>query len=306
VGVERYPFNQVNKPSTPPTVYTVDPHFRNPYTNRLTLGGERELWPLISVGLDLTWAEGHQLQRLTDINRVYDGTVSANGLPHYSSVRPLSAYGAVISDLSDARSKYKAATLKLQRRYADHYSYYGAVTYSKDRDNDSNERNFSGIQAEDFNNLDLNWGPSNRDQTWKGVVNGVWDTPWWGIGLSGAFRYYTGQPYNPIANVEINNDAVSGTDRPTVNGVHLGRNSERQPDFYSLDFRLQKRIAILSTDLNLFAECFNCTDHANTFISGTNQIYGVGPAPRSTFNVEDSFNVNYQPRTIQLGARFEF
>ena len=106
------------------------------------------------------------------------------------------------------------------------------MTYSKDKDNDSNERNFSGIQAEDFNNLDLNYGYSNRDQRWKGVVNGVWQSPLWGIGLSGSFRYATGSPYTALAGRDVNNDGISGTDRPTVNGVHFDRNSFRQPDFY--------------------------------------------------------------------------
>jgi outer membrane receptor protein involved in Fe transport len=305
VGVERVNFNRVTKLNTP-GVFTVAPNFKNPYTNRATLGFEREILPKISLGVDLTYADGHQLQRLTDINRVYDGTTSVNGLPHYSSVRPLSAYGSVITDLSDASAHYKAATVTLQRRYADSFSLYGAVTYSVDRDNDSNERNFSGIQAEDFNNLGLNWGPSARDQRWKGVVNGVWNTPWWGLGVSGAFRYYSGQAFTPIANADLNNDGVSGTDRPTVNGVNLGRNSERQPDFYSLDMRLSKSFRIGPVDLSIFGECFNCGNKANRFISANNQIWGTAQTPRTTFGVEDSLSIAYVPRTFQLGARIEF
>jgi outer membrane receptor protein involved in Fe transport len=311
VGVERVDFRQVGGASSPPDVFTVNPNFENPYTDRITLGAEREILPLIALGLDLTYAEGNQLQRLTDFNRQYDGTIAPNGLPRYGSTRRFSAYNRVVMDLSDAESEYRAATLTLQRRYADNYSLYGAVTWSRDRDNDSNERNFAGIQAEDYNNLDLNWGPSNRDQEWKVVLNGLWDTPLWGIGLSGAFRYASGSPYTPIANTDLNNDGVSGTDRPTINGVHLGRNSERLPDFYTLDLRLSKDFTIGPGDLAVFAECFNCTDQKNTGISLNNQIYGVGPAPRvdpltnrQTFAVEDTF-VGI-PRTFQLGLRFDF
>ncbi len=163
-------------------------------------------------------------------------------------------------DVSDAESEYKAATLTLQRRYADNYSLYGAVTWSEDRDNDSNERNFAGIQLEDLQQPRLNWGPSNRDQEWKVVLNGVWDTPIWGIGLAGAFRFATGSPFTPRANIDLNDDGESGTDRPTVNGVHLGRNSERLPDFCTFDMRLSKKFGIGPGDLAVFAECFNCTD----------------------------------------------
>jgi hypothetical protein len=322
VGVERVNFGPGTK-VTAPTVYSVDPDFENPYTDRVTLGAEREILPRISLGVDLVYAEGHQLQRLTDINRVRctstsdpgcsAGVTASNGLPRYSSARPLSAYGAVITDLSDAESEYKAVTATLQRRYADNYSLYGAVTWSRDRDNDSNERNFSGIQAEDFNNLDLNWGPSNRDQEWKVVLNGVWDTPLWGIGLSGTFLYYTGSPFTPTAGSDLNNDAVSGTDRPTVNGHHLGRNSERFPDIWSTALRLSKKFDVGPAGISVFAECFNCTDQTNESISGTNQIYGSGLTadqnPRPTFKVVDSlFSTSgiFGPRTIQLGLRFDF
>lgn len=321
VGVERVDFSQVGGASAPPDVFTVDPDFENPYTDRVTLGAEREILPLIALGLDFTYAEGNQLQRLTDFNRVYctstsdpgcsAGVTASNGQPRYSSARKFSAYNRIVMDLSDAESEYQAATLTLQRRYSDNYSLYGAVTWSKDRDHDSNERNFAGIQMEDFNNIDNNWGPSNRDQEWKVVLNGLWDTPFWGIGLSGAFRYASGSPFTPTANSDINGDGNAGTDRPTINGVHLGRNSERLPSFWTLDMRLSKSITLGPGDISVFAECFNCTDRTNTGISTNNQIYGIGPAPRvdpvtgqQTFGAEDQF-IGI-PRTFQLGLRYDF
>jgi len=312
VGIERVDFSGVGGASAPPDVFTVDPNFENPYTDRVTLGAEREIFPLFSLGMDLTYAEGHQLQRLTDINRVPDGTTSTNGQPHYSTTaRRFSAYNRIIMDVSDAESEYQAATLTLQRRYAANYSFYGAVTWSKDRDHDSNERNFAGIQMEDFNNIDNNWGPSNRDQEWKVVLNGLWDTPLWGIGIAGAFRYATGSPFTPTINADVNGDGNAGTDRPTINGVHLGRNSERFPDFWTLDTRLSKKFTVGPGDLAVFAECFNCTNQKNVGISGNNLIWGTGQTPRvdpitgqQTFGVEDQF-VGI-PRTIQLGLRYDF
>ncbi len=310
VGIERVDFRGVGGASAAPDVFTVDPDFENPYTDRVTLGAEREILPLFALGIDLTYAEGNQLQRLTNFNRAYDGTLASNGLPRYSSTRRFPSYNRIVMDVSDAESEYKAATLTLQRRYADNYSLYGAVTWSEDRDHDSNERNFAGIQLEDYNNLDLSWGPSNRDQEWKVVLNGVWDTPLWGIGLAGAFRFATGSPYTPRANSDLNNDGESGTDRPTVNGVHLGRNSERQPDFWTTDLRLSKKFTVGPGDLAVFAECFNCTDRETRLVSSNNQIIGAPPStptnpfPRPTFGVEDDFVRN--PRTIQLGLRYDF
>jgi len=291
-----------------PGVFAIDPDFDNPYTDRITLGAEREVLSRTSLALDLTYAESKQLERLTDINRVYSGATAPNGLPAYSSTTPNPFYARITTLKSDARSKYIGVTATLNRRFADSFSYYAAITWSKDKDNDSNERNFSGIQPEDFNNLDLNYGYSNRDQRWKGVVNGVWQSPWWGLGLSGSFRYSTGSPYTGLAGRDLNNDG-NNTDRPTVNGVHFDRNSFRQPDFYELDLRLSKGFKIWEGNLQLFAECYNCSNAANRFVSGANQTYGanpslgVDPVRNANFGVEDGVGT---PRYFQLGIRFDF
>ncbi len=290
-----------------PGVFAIDPNFKDPYTDRVTIGGEREIFAKTVLSLDFTYAKTKQLERLTDLNAVYDGATSANGLPHYDGpstarFRPDPFYGTITTLKSDAESKYTGLTATLRRRYDNHFSYYGAITYSKDKDNDSNERNFSGIQAEDFNNLDLNYGYSNRDQRWKGVLNGVWDTPWWGLGLSGTFRYFTGSPYNATVGADVNGDFQTGTDRPTVNGVHFDRNSFRQPDFSSIDLRISKSFKIWTGDLSIFADCFNCANVANK--STTNTTWGTGQTPSSSFGKLN--NVTTTPRTIQLAARYDF
>ncbi|HWN42479.1 MAG TPA: TonB-dependent receptor [Thermoanaerobaculia bacterium] len=299
-GVERIDFTRV--PFVPqPGVFTIDETFENPYTDRVTLGAEREIFSKTALGLDFTYAEGEQLQRLEDSNRVYDGTIASNGLPRYSSTRPNRFYGRITNSLSDGASEYIALTTTLRRRYADNFSLYGSVTWSEDKDNDSNERNFAGIQAEDYNNLDNNWGYSNRDQEWRGVINGLWDTPWWGIGFSGAFRYASGSPYTAFIGTDVNNDGEGFTDRPTVNGVHFERNSFRQPSFYSLDLRLAKDFNVGPGDISVFAECFNCTDAENRFVTDTR--WGTGQVPTATFGQEVGVGT---PRTFQLALRYDF
>ena len=318
VGVERLDLSHLSTLAAP-GVFAIDPNFKDPYTDRVTLGGEREIFPKTVLALDITYAKTKQLERLTDLNSAYDGTTSANGLPHYNGVpptprvRPDPFYGTVTTLKSDAESKYTGVTATLRRRYDNHFSYYGALTYSKDKDNDSNERNFAGIQAEDFNNLDLNYGYSNRDQRWKGVLNGVWDTPWWGLGLSGTFRYFTGSPYNATVGSDVNGDFQSGTDRPTVNGVHFDRNSFRQPDFYSLDMRISKAFKIGPGDLSLFAECFNCTNASNSLVTQTVWGSATSPTPTradfGTTKVNALGQTNFAlgtPRTVQLAARYDF
>lgn len=299
-GVERVDFSSIPIPRGV-GVFTVDPNFRNPYTDRVTLEFERELFANTAASLSITYAESKHLERLTDANLQYDGTTSANGLPHYSRTRPNPAYGRVTVYTSDARSKYWGISLLLQRRFVERFFGMLSVTWSEDKDNDSNERNFAGLFAEDKNNLDLNWGWADRDQRWKIAANGTWNTPWWGISLSGLFRFATGQPYTAFAGADLNGDQDSGTDRPTVGGKHFPRNSFRQPDTWSLDLRLQKTFDIKGFKLAAIAECFNCTDREEYTV--TNTIWGTGETPRSTFGAKSYTGT---PRTIQLAIRLDF
>ncbi|HMA18090.1 MAG TPA: TonB-dependent receptor, partial [Thermoanaerobaculia bacterium] len=310
VGIERINFVQVPNP-TRPGVFWVDPNFRNPYTDRLTLGYEREIFSRTAASLELVYAKGHQLQRLTDINRRYDGATAVNGLPRYNNnaaTQPYPYYGTIITSKSDATALYYAATVHLQRHFSDRLSMNAGLTWSRDYDNDSNERNFSGIQAEDYNNLDLNWGPSARDQTWKGSISAVWDSPFWGLGLSGSYSYNTGSTRNPVVNSDLNQDGVSGTDRPTnlVTGNHFDRNSYRQPNFRSLNLRLSKAFHVGPGDLTGLIECFNCANSPNRFYPsntwGNNRTGTSWPAA-STFTALTGVGT---PRTFQLAARYDF
>ncbi len=310
-GFQWIDFSRVPYP-TAPGVFTVASDFRNPYTDRVTVEFDYELLANTVLSVAATYAESKYLQRLTDFNLQYqcaDGTVglnctpatSANGMPRYASTRPYPFYGRINMYVSDARSEYSALTMLLQRRFVEQFFGFLSVTYSKDKDNDSNERNFSGLFVEDKRNIENNWGYSDRDQRWKISANGTWNTPWWGVTFSGLFRYATGQPYTAFAGSDINGDGDSGTDRPTVGGLHFARNSFRQPDFWGLDLRLQKKFEVGPGGLAVIAECFNCTDRQDYRVTST--IWGTGETPRSDFGRQSYVGT---PRTFQLALRYDF
>lgn len=321
VGAERINLSGL-QPGTPGLpVFAVDPNFTNPHTDRLTFGVEREIFHEVSTEVNFTYAKGYDLERLTDANRAYDGTISANGTPHYSSTRPNPFYSTITQYVSDAHAKYMAIAFNTQKRFSHNFSAGGNVTWSEDKDEDSNERNFSGIQPEDFNNLATSYSWSNRDQRWRASVNAVWQTPWWGIGMAGAARLSTGSAYTARANFDFNNDGQSGTDRPTLgcttvgttidcsNGVHLGRNTFRQPSFYSVDVRAQKAFRLGPGDFSLAVDCFNCTNTGNKFVSQTT--YGrepknpANPLPTPQADFGNANNPG-TPRTLQVSARYDF
>jgi outer membrane receptor protein involved in Fe transport len=334
IGVERVNFSAIPancRPVLSCPIFTVDPNFTDPHTDRITLGFEREIISQVTVATNLTYAKGYDLERLTDANRAYDGTTSANGTPHYSSTRPNTFYSTNTQYVSDAHAKYYAIDFVAQKRFTNNFSTNLSATWSQDRDQDSNERNFSGIQAEDFNNLTTAWGPSARDQRWRASLNAVWLTPWYGIGFAGSGRFTTGSAYTGRTNFDFNNDGQSSTDRPTLgctsiggsatnydcsNGSHIGRNSFRQPSTYTVDVRLQKAFRIGPGDFGLAVDCFNCTNTGNKFVPSANQTFGRVPGPTvgattvpNTSNPNAGFgNANSPgtPRTLQVSARYDF
>ena len=84
--------------------------------------------------------------------------------------------------------------------------------------------------------------------------------------------------------------------------MHFERNAFRQPDFYSLDLRVSKEFDLGPGAISLAADCFNCTDAANRFV--TDFVWGTGQTPRATFGQETGISNN--PRTIQLSLRYDF
>src|SRR6185436_20286430 len=121
--------------------------------------------------------------------------------------------------------------------------------------------------------------------------------------MSGSYSYASGQAYSPRFGSDANNDG-NNVDRPPINGLHLARNSFRQPDFSTLSLRVGKSFNFGPGSFTLFGECFNCADSANRSVSANNQIWGALQQPGATFGVPDQ--VTTSPRTIQLAVRYDF
>ncbi len=309
-GIERIPFAGLSAVARP-GVFTVADDYTNAHTDRFTLEYEQEIMANTSVNLGVTYAKSADLEYITDANLQYqcaDGTVGfdctpalgTNGMPRYSSTKPYPYYGRVSVISSGAESEYLGFTALIQRRFAEHFSGFLSATYSKDKDHDSNERNYAGLNLEDKRDLEANWGYSGRDQRWKLAANAVWNA-FWGIDVSGLFKYATGTPYTAFANSDFNNDGDRFTDRPTVDGVHFDRSTFRQPDFWTVDLRVAKRIKLGPGDISVIAECFNVTDEQ--YYNVTNTTWGTGSTPSTSFGTK---TYSGTPRTYQLALRYDF
>jgi hypothetical protein len=63
-----------------------------------------------------------------------------------------------------------------------------------------------------------------------------------------------------------------------------------------------KTFTVGPVGLTAIAECFNCTNNRNAFV--TNTTWGTGQTPSSTFGVANG--INTLPRTLQFAGRVDF
>src|SRR4029077_17892691 len=107
-GAEKTAFKNAPNP-TGPGGFTASPSYKDPVTDRITLGADRELFANTAVGIEGTYAKANNLARLNDPNLAYctsctragcaqatpngQGFSTVNGQQVYSTVRPNPFYG---------------------------------------------------------------------------------------------------------------------------------------------------------------------------------------------------------------------
>lgn len=298
--------------SAPPQIQTFDPDFKNPETRRVHLEVERAFGKGWTLGLKTTYAETKNLERITDLNlsylgentygrRIYNNSVGLGWTGSGTLLRPNTSYSGMQVYVSDAESKYQAATVTARYQNSDSpFSGQLAYTYARDKDNDSNERSFSGFNTQDPNRLQDDWSWSNNDR--RHVVSGYltfrekWLT---NLVASFIFRYQTGTPYNPTFTNDLNADGVRGNDRL----VGVERNAYREASRKYVDLKLSRDIRFTKRlMLNLSAEVSNLFNQTARYTRLTS-ITGSDAAPR--LNYTPDWTISYE-RQVQLGARFSF
>src|SRR5262249_15175871 len=155
-----------------------------------------------------------------------------------TTVRPNTNFNILRSQESSAHSNYNGLTFTVGRRYASHFQFQSSYTLGYNKDDDSNERNFSGITYEDPYNLAQEYNWSRNDIRPRAVASGVVDIPM-GLQVADSMIYRSGLPFSPFTGVDSNGDAQF-TDKPIIGGKLLERNSYRQPNYFNVDMRVSK------------------------------------------------------------------
>jgi len=283
-------------------LFTFAPDFKNPRTDRVNLGVERsyEGWVL---GVSGTYAKGTKLERLTDLN-LGTPTQNAYGRLVFPTARPNPNYRMLAMYVSDAESRYQALTLSA--RYEKPDSPFTAqiyYTYSQNRDNDSNERNFSGYATQNVQNLDGDWSYADTDRRHNLTGSFTYaEKRWTGLLFGITYHYISGSPYSLTAGSDLNRDGQTSNDRIYIGGFDSGRNSVRAASNtyidmrVSRDFRFTKRVKF-----QVSADVFNVLNRHDTYLQ--NYVNGSSDA---TTTIATRNAVVGIARQVQLGARLSF
>lgn len=290
-------------------VFSFDPNFKNPRTDRISLGADRSMGSWV---FGIEWAAAHtiNLERLRDLNL---GTPVDNGFGRlvFPAVRPNTAYKQVMAYTSDAQSWYHAVTFSA-KYHKDDSPFEGQLYYTRSTnyDNDSNERNFSSYSEQNTQQLGADWAPADTDR--RDVVTGSMSflEKHTGIQFGTTVKYLSGSPYSVTYGSDLNRDGIFGNDRLYVNGVDTGRNGFRHGNTTTVDLRIQKDFHFYrKMGLTISADVFNVFNDHNVDTYQTIPVFPNTPlstdaAPR----LVDAQSAAGFPsgRQVQLGARFSF
>jgi hypothetical protein len=263
--------------------------YKNPRVFSVNVGYEHELVTDVAAYADFTWAEGRNLTRFLNYNRSGPSCCDQGPGTGNTYVYSGSPWGPQLGEVMVANSlgesRYKGLTLGIRKRFSRGYQFEANYVLAKDEDNDSNERDPFVDRSFNFFDLDLDWGPSDRDIRHKVNAFGYFTVPG-GFELNARLQGRTAQP-------------ITASPR-SLNGQDRGRNGERKDNaFFSLDWRLTRPFGFGGS-----YQVIPMIEMFNTFNNGNN----INPlnAP-ALFNFDGFLRTGVgDPRQVQLAVKVTF
>jgi hypothetical protein len=212
--------------------------YENPRTYTYNVGYEQEVITDLAAYADYTYARGRHLTRFINYNRADAGNPFG---PYLDETMVTTSLG---------RSDYNGLTLGLRKRFSKGYQLEANYVLSRDKDDDSNERDPFADRVFNFNNLELDYGLSDRDIRNKFNFYGYFEVPG-GFQFNGRVQARGAQPTTPLPRVQ--------------NGVDRGRNTLRKDtEYFSFDWRLSRPFSFGDgLELAPTIEMFNTFNNAN-------------------------------------------
>jgi outer membrane receptor protein involved in Fe transport len=289
--------------TAPPNITVMANDLKSPYSNSFSGGVTRELTRDIGVSADYTY-----------VNRYADTfSVNINLANQATGVRPYPQFARVSQLQAVGNTTYRALFLKVDKRLSNRWSALVSYTlaYARDQPFANDLGSVYGYSRED--------GYSLADRRHVLRTSGTVQLPWY-MQLSAILDLRSSQPFNPATGVDINKDGFaidvppgvgfrSGCRDLNLAAVNAYRatfslapvSSVTCSGYQDIDLRFSKSIVFQSHRIELIAQLFNLTNHANFATPVSNPL-------SATFGQVNQIlpYINAPSRQGELAVRFLF
>ncbi len=293
-----------------------DHSLRSPYTDEITVGVEREIFPDWSLALRYMKKGDRNLMQIVDANQLDIDKLMNEGELEWTNWEPVTfidpydkqqkmawnqkhilAADLYLVNPPGAKRDYDGFEIILNKRFSQGWSLMVSYVYQNARGLiGNNYRNcFADYSYYENPNLQINAeGKMHlcRPHQFKlqAVVNGPW-----GVNISNFFRVLSGERYTRrIVTSDLGVFLNQGYE--TIYAESKG--SRGLPTQIILDVRLEKVFPIEKCKIGLFVDCFNLFNN-----NKATQVQTVSSSSGVVF--EEMMSI-MDPRIFRLGAKFEF
>lgn len=262
-------------------VRVFDRNYQNPDIYTANFGFEQEIAPDWALYFDFTHSKGVHLTRFLDYNST--GNSVRNGIfgPYLGETFVTSSVG---------NSVYDGFTAGVRKRFSKGFQLEANYVLSRDKDDDSNERDPFTDRAFDLDDLRLDWALSDRDVRHKFNFFAHMELPW-KLQFTPRVQARTAQPATPLEPIEPNRNTL-----------------RKDNDYFSFDWRLARPFNITETmELIPQVEMFNTFNNDNLINSLSRRGNQNSLTAPSLFNFDGFLRQGIgDPRQLQLSIRLKF
>jgi outer membrane receptor protein involved in Fe transport len=293
--------------------FSVDSGTDNQYTDQFSVGVERQIAGGAGVAVSFVYKSEGDFIRLQDTRGTYaprDIVDTFEGQSQTITVQSLtSGVGSplyTVVNRGDLDQSFKSVVVEFNKRFSDRVQMNSSYTWQDSKAFGSGS--VSGSTQQDFSNLSptagygrdpndtLNaFGPTATNAEHAVKLSATYSMPW-DVQLGGRYSYEAGRPYG--RQIIVRN---MGAGQGDVTILANTRGSYALPAVNDFQIRVDKDFRMGgSRRLRLSADVFNIfnTDTVLTLRNNSSQVTATTPWQQTLSVV--------RPRTVQLGARFEF
>jgi outer membrane receptor for ferrienterochelin and colicin len=284
-----------------PAVFIFNQDFKNPRTYSASIGVEREVVPHLALLVQYNYAKGEHITRFFEQNDAAFGCPWGTGINGSNGIACGSSGGGGLTSVeSTGKSRYDGVTVGLNKRWSSNFQFQANYTMSWDKSDDDNERDPFSYRYIRYDDLDAEYGYSDRDQRHRFNGFALWQAPG-KLNVNLRYSYRSAQPLSLNAAGGVSQAPFGpASDRIRADGSIVERNIGRKDNTYSsFDLRLSREFALSkSVRLEPIFEVFNMFNSQNLLAPQTGNL---------VFNFDGTVRAGLgDPRQAQLGVRLVF